>query len=117
MTDDTNKNRKWFHSPSLVLIPCRVVPGLFKDEWIVLIDAVDPKDPAKTIEVQMFADADLVEGLEGTPARKQPVKGWVRASLASIRDGLALILLPQFGVPVGEYLLMNKDLVRREDAA
>jgi hypothetical protein len=33
-----------------VLIPCKVEPGMFRDEWLVLIDAVDPKDPTKTLE-------------------------------------------------------------------
>jgi hypothetical protein len=32
------------------LIPCRVEPGMFRDEWLVFIDAVDPKNPERTIE-------------------------------------------------------------------
>jgi hypothetical protein len=99
------------------LIPCRVAPGMFHDEWLVLIEAAEPGEPRRTIEVQMFADARDVVRLEGTPTRERPVKGWVRVERAGLRDGLALILLPQFAQPVGTYLLINKDLVEQEVAA
>lgn len=99
------------------LIPCRVVPGMFRDEWLVFIDAVDPKNPGQPLEVQMWADARDVVRLEGTPTRQQPVKGWVKVERAGFEDGLALIVLPQFAQPVGTKLRINKDLVEQEEGA
>jgi hypothetical protein len=87
---------------------------MFRDEWLVFIDAVDPKNPGHTIEVQMFADARDVLRLEGTLARRQPVRGWLRVERAGEENGLALILLPQFAQPVGTYLLLKKELVEQE---
>src|SRR5207249_8545766 len=100
---ESNKHTMPTFSRSRVFIPCRVMPGWFREEWIVLIDAADPKNSGKTIEVQMFADATDVIDLEGTPTKEHPVKGYVRVSLAGSENGFALILLPQFGIPVGEY--------------
>jgi len=111
MTESTNGNRKGGHSYPHFLIPCRVVPGMFRDEWLVLIDAVDPKNPGEPLEVRMFAHPLLVVRLEGTPTREQPVKGWVRVEQVGVQNGLAKILLPQFAQPVGTYLYINKDLV------
>jgi hypothetical protein len=99
------------------LVPCRVEPGIFRDEWIVLIDAADPKDPGRTIPTEMFADKRLVVGVEDTPARRQPVKGWLRATQMGTEDGLALILLPQYAFPGGTYLMIDKSLVKPEGAA
>src|SRR5260370_11995877 len=93
-----------------VLIPCRVLPGWLKDEWIILIDAIDRNTRTARIEVQMFADTTEVVDLEGTPTKKQPVKGWVRVSLAREEGDLSLVVLPQLGIPVGEYLLIEKGL-------
>ncbi len=98
------------------LIPCRVEPGMFPNEWLVFIDAADPKNPGQTFEVQMFAADREVPRLEGTPTRGHPVNGWVRVSRAKIENGLALILLPQFAQPVGTYLLIDKDKVLEEEA-
>lgn len=87
---------------------------MFRDEWLVVIDAVDPSHPGQTMPVQMFADVRDVLRLEGTPSRGHPVKGWVRVERAGLRNGNALILLPQFAQPSGEYLLIDKDLVESE---
>src|SRR6266478_6084657 len=109
MAEGKNDNVKGHMYPRS-LIPCRVVPGMFRDEWLLLIDAVDPKDLEKKIEVQMFADKPLVVRLEGTPTRDQPAKGWLKVYQVGIANGLARVLLPQFAQPVGEYLLIQKDL-------
>jgi hypothetical protein len=95
-----------------VLIPCRVIPGMFPGEWLVFIDAADPKNPGQTFEVQMFADGQDVSDLEGTPTPEQPVNAWVRVDRTKIENGLALILLPQFAQPVGTYLLIDNSKVR-----
>jgi hypothetical protein len=110
--NDENGNPTEFKPHPRSLIPCRVIPGMFRDEWLLLIDAVDPKDPEKKIEVQMFADKPLVVRLEGTPTRDQPARGWLKVYQVGIANGLARILLP-----VGEYLLIQKDLVEPEVAA
>lgn len=115
--NETNGASKAFQPQPRSLIPCRVVPGMFRDEWLLLIDAVDFKDPEKKIEVQMFADKPLVVCLEGTPTKEQPARGWVKVYQVGTPNGLAQILLPQFAQPVGEYLFIDKDLVEPEVAA
>jgi len=37
-------------------VKCRVEPGMFKDEWLVYIEALHPKD-RRLAKVQLFVDA------------------------------------------------------------
>jgi hypothetical protein len=117
MTELKNGNPTGGRSYPRSLIPCRVVPGMFRGEWLVLIDSVDPKSPEKPLEVQMFADERDVVRLDGTPTREQPARGWVRVYQAGMENGLALILLPQFAQPVGTYLLIDKERVEQESGS
>jgi hypothetical protein len=95
-------------------VKCRVEPGMFKDEWLVYIDAVDPKDrqPAK---VQLFVDVRDVRDVQGTPKRSEPAPAWLHVTLAAQRGDLASLVLPQPATPFGENILVRRDLM--EEAA
>src|SRR5437899_104152 len=82
-------------------VPCRVEPGMFRGEWLVHVDAVNPQDPENKIRVQLLVDESEVADLQGTPRRHQPATGWLRVSLASKAKGLAQVVLPQPAIPVG----------------
>src|SRR5438128_363040 len=117
MTEAKNTNGALPPKNARVLIPCLVHPGMFRDEWIVVIDAADRNHPERRIEVQMFADVPEVTQLEGAPARGAPVKGWLRTTFAGTENGLALVVLPQVAPAVGEYLLIEPARVKQETAA
>src|SRR2546422_10256456 len=82
-------------------VPCRVEPGMFRDEWLVYVEAVNPQDPENKIRVQLLVDQREVAELQGTPRRHAPAAGWLRVSLASRARGLAQVVLPQPAIPVG----------------
>lgn len=98
-------------------LKCRVEPGMFKDEWLVSIDALDPKDHQQPAKVQLFADRRLVTNVQGTPARKQPTWAWLRVGVVAVRGDLASIVLPQPATPFGEHVLVRNDLVKGAPAA
>jgi hypothetical protein len=74
---------------------------MFKGEWLVRLEAVDPADPNKTFDVQLFADERDVIAVRGTPGRRNPVPALLRVAVARRRNGLAEVVLPQPGQPVG----------------
>jgi len=95
-------------------IPCRVEPGMFREEWLVVVDAADPKNPQQSIQAQMFVDQRDVQRLEGTPARGQPTRGWLRVQRAGTQEGMAVIVLPQWAQPVGTTILVRDNLVEED---
>jgi hypothetical protein len=94
----------------LCLVKCRLEPGMFKGEWLVFVDAVDPESD-RPVQVQLFADEREVAGIQGTPRRNQPVSGWLRVSLVRAKNGLAQIVLPQPATPVGETVFVKREMV------
>ncbi len=101
-------------SQSLVLIPCQVEPGMFREEWLVFVRAIDPADPERGLRVQLLVDRREVTGLRQTPKRNQPADGWLRVALAGKRKGFAHVVLPQPAGSTGEQIIVNEDLVRQE---
>jgi hypothetical protein len=100
--------------PYLRYIPCMAEPGMFRGEWLVFLDVVDPENPDQTIRAQCLVDQREVANLMGTPQRSKPVRGWLRVALVDHRKGFAQVILPQPAVPVGESIFMDEDLVKEE---
>jgi hypothetical protein len=99
---------------SLYYIPCRVTPGMFRDEWLVFVDALSPDDPSQKIRAQLLVDHREVFGIHGTPQRNNPVDGWLRVSLIRSQGELAEIVLPQPSQPLGENVVVDKETVKKE---
>ena len=99
---------------SLRFVPCRVEPGMFRTEWLVLLEAVDPRDPEKSVTVQLFADHRDVAGIRGNPKRNDPKPGWLRVEVGEKTKGLTRITLPQPAAPLGETVLVREDQVKHE---
>ena len=109
-----SKNNKGT-SPSLHrLIPCRVEPGMFRDEFLVHLDVLDPQDPNRTISVELLVDQREVKNLGGKPQRNQPVKGWLRVAFARKERGFVHLVLPQPATPGGENILVDESGVKEE---
>src|SRR5688572_4450657 len=53
-------------------VRCQVEPGMFREEWLVWIDAVDPKNYSQPAKVQLFVDQREVTEVKGKPKRKAP---------------------------------------------
>ena len=94
----------------ICFVQCRLEPGMFKGEWLVALDAVDP-EKHRELRVQLFADEREVARIQGTPKRNQPVPGWLRVSLVKAKNGLAQVVLPQPATPVGETIFVKRELV------
>jgi hypothetical protein len=92
-------------------VKCRLEPGMFKGEWLVVLDAFDPENE-RDLKVQLFADLKEVAKVEGTPKRNQPVPGWLRVSLVKAKNRLAQVVLPQPATPIGETIFVKQELVR-----
>jgi hypothetical protein len=100
----------------LRLVPCRVEPGMFRGEYLAVLEALNPTNPKERIRAQLFVDTRDVKGIQGVPERNQPVPGWLVVSLVRISNGLAQIVLPQPAQPFGENLLIEEAKVREEEA-
>lgn len=87
---------------------------MFRDEWLVYLEAADPKDPDQTITVQLLVDQRDVTGLRGIPTKDTPVEGKLRVTLASTNKGFAQVVLPQPAVPVGDSMLIEEERVLQE---
>jgi hypothetical protein len=96
--------------PDTCFVKCRLEPGMFKGEWLVWLDAIDPENH-RDLKVQLFADEREVARIQGTPKRNQPASGWLRVSLIKAKNGLAQIVLPQPATPVGETVFVKRELV------
>ena len=92
------------------LVKCRLEPGMFKGEWLVFLNAINPENQQE-LKVQLFADQREVTRIQGTPKKNQPAWGWLRVSLVKAKNGLAQVVLPQPATPVGETVFVKKELV------
>lgn len=92
------------------LVKCRVEPGMFKGEWLVLVDAVNPETNAP-IPVQLFVDERELSRIRGTPKVNQPAEAWLRVSRIRAKGGVVQVVLPQPATPVGETVLVKQELV------
>ena len=90
-------------------VKCRVEPGMFRDEWLVHLDALDPKNPRQPTKVQLFVDQREVVEVKGTPKRNEPAPAWLCVALLGVRGNLANIVLPQPATPFGENVLVSSE--------
>jgi hypothetical protein len=95
-------------------IPCRVEPGMFREQWLVYLDVADPGDPNKKIKVQLLVDQREVTKLQGTPQRNNPASGWLRVSLLDKEGEFIRVILPQPSTPAGDNVLIEESLVKQE---
>jgi hypothetical protein len=95
-------------------VPCRVEPGMFRGEWLVFLDVINPQNPEQTLRVQLLVDQREVSELRGDPKRNQPAEGWLRVALAGKAKGFAQLVLPQPATPVGESILLDEKLVKSQ---
>jgi len=87
---------------------------MFREEWLVYLDALNPNNPGETVRVQLLVDQREVSGIHGTPRRNNPAAGWLCVTLAGHRAGLAELILPQPAQPVGETVIVHEKEVREE---
>jgi hypothetical protein len=99
------------------LIQCRVQPGMFRDEYLVFVDAVDPQNPNQTVPVQLLVDQRQVTSVRGKPKRNQPANGWLRVAFARKEKGFIQVILPQPASPIGENILVDESRVKQEAGA
>lgn len=88
-------------------IECEIEPGMFEDEFLVYVDAIDPSSPSSIISVQILVDRDVVE-FSGEPERGKRIKGRLQISVADRSQGIATVVLPQPGIPVGDSMIVNE---------
>src|SRR5262249_16816978 len=91
-------------------VKCRLEPGMFRGEWLVFLDAVDPENQQE-LKVQLFVDEREVKKIQGAPKRNKPASGWLRVSLVKSKNEIAQIVLPQPATPVGETVFVKKELL------
>jgi hypothetical protein len=108
------KNKGKNNNSELRYVPCRVEPGMFRGEYLVYLDALNPSNPEQAVHAQLFADERDVAGIQGTPERNRPVPAWLAVSLVRTSRGLAQIVLPQPAQPLGENLLIAEQDVKQE---
>jgi hypothetical protein len=104
-----NKNGKKPKQDAFQYVPCTVEPGMFRGEFLVHANAIDPNDPSERISVQVLVDDWLVRNVSGTPQRHKPVPGYLRVGVSHLEEGYAIVVLPQLGIPVGESMVVHAD--------
>lgn len=93
---------------AFLFISCQVEPGMFRDEWLVYVTAVDPANPERSLRVQLLVDQREVVDLRGTPRRNKPVAGHLRVAVAGKEKGYVHVVLPQPAASVGENIFVDE---------
>jgi hypothetical protein len=93
-------------------LSCQVAPGMFRGEFLVYFNGFHLEDPEKQIKIQMLVDEKEVKVAHGEPKRNRPAQGWVKVTLASEKEGISRIILPQPAQPVGESMLIKTQDLR-----
>jgi hypothetical protein len=100
----TNRN-----TAAVRYLSCQVEPGMFDGEYLVSFEAADLQHPEQRIPVRLLADELDVKIQSGTPVRHSPAEGLLRVEVVERTKGLALLILPQPGQPVGERAYVDED--------
>ena len=98
-------------SGAIRYIPCQAEPGIFRNEFLCFIDALDPAHPDRPILVQVLVDSSEIKELQGKPERGRPVRALLRVGYAGSRRGLAHVILPQPAIPVGESMIVKDEVL------
>jgi len=93
-------------------VPCQVEPGMFRDEYLVYLDVVQPDNRVKKIRAQLLVDQREIKDISGQPERDHPASAWLRVSLIGREKGFAQLVLPQPANPIGESVLMEESAVK-----
>ena len=93
---------------SMLFVPCRVEPGMFKEEYLVYLEAFDPRDPKTPVKAQLLADKREISGIQGTPKRNAPSPAQLRVTRLKREGDWDVLILPQPCQPLGEMILMPK---------
>ncbi len=96
---------------STCYIPCQIAPGMFREEYLVYLDAAAPHDPSEKARAQLLVDQREVSGITGTPQRHHPARAWLRVTLLGRRADWSEVVLPQPSQPFGERVLVAGDSV------
>lgn len=107
------KPKKSAHPDPSYLVPCHIAPGMFRDEFLVFVDAIDPRDPNKHVKAQLLVDQREVSGISGTPERSRPATGWLRVTLVEKHGAWANVVLPQPSQPLGESVVVAAGAMKK----
>jgi hypothetical protein len=88
---------------------CKIQPGLFRGEWLVSLEAMDPNADGQKLRVRLFADEREVTNIAGIPNRNQPASGLLRVSMVKRRGEFTAVVLPQPSQPIGPNIIMHND--------
>ena len=80
---------------------------MFRDEYLAMIDALNPEHPDRPVRVEVLVDGSEVKEIQGDPRRHRPVAALLRVSLMYVLAGKALVVLPQPAIPVGERVFVD----------
>src|SRR5947207_1330119 len=97
---------------STCYIPCRIEPGMFREEFLVCLDATSPHNPNEVVKAQLLVDQREVSGIQGEPKRNNPASGWLQVTFIGQRGEWAEVVLPQPSQPFGERILVAGDSIR-----
>ena len=112
MAHENGKKQK-IQMDRVCLVPCRITPGMFREEYLVSVDALDPQNPSNIVKAQLLVDQREVSEIQGTPKRSQPATGWLRVTLVEKRGELANVVLPQPSQPLGERILVSAGTIKK----
>lgn len=108
------RNHRSRSASAIRYVPCQVEPGMFRGEWLVFVDVLDPQNPDKMARAQLLVDHREVVALSGQPGRNNPARAWLRVALTGKAKNVAQLVLPQPASPGGENVLMKLDQVKPE---
>ena len=111
--DNGRKSKKAKIADTPYSIPCRIEPGMFRQEYLVYLDAIDPDDPKKKVAAQLLVDERDVFDIHGTPRRNNPASAKLRVALVASHGEVANVILPQPSQPLGESILVAAESVRK----
>lgn len=94
-------------------LKCRVEPGMFRDDFLVYLDAIDPKNHSQPAKVQLLVDQRELTKVKGKPKRNSPVEAWLRVTVAGRRGDIVSVVLPQPATSFGESILVPSDHVKK----
>jgi hypothetical protein len=77
-------------------IPCRIEPGMFREEFLVFLDAANPHDPNEKVKAQLLVDRRELSDIQGAPKRNDPARGWLRVTLIGQKGEWAEVVLPAY---------------------
>ena len=90
---------------------------MFRDEFLVYLDVVDPQNRKQTMRVQLLVDQREVTNIRGTPKRNQPAEALLRVSFARKENGFIQLVLPQPPNLGSENILVEESRVRLDAGA